>query len=139
LNTPTSGDPNFFSPKYNLYSNFRFSRRGVGNLISSKLQYTILKTYKDETCNIIGLKISISGSEILIISIYGPNTYDLNFFQYLSDILSENDHLPVICGGDWNLTFCMDDNSDDIDTFSMQGPPSAFRLRLLNEICDKFC
>jgi hypothetical protein len=64
-----------------LYSNSRFSRRGVGILISTKLQYTILKTYKDETCNIIGLKLAISGCEILLVSIYGPNTNDLNFLK----------------------------------------------------------
>lgn len=138
LNTDNVGTNNFFSPGYEFFHNSSSSKRGVGILISSKLQYSVLKTYKDNANNILALRVKIIDTEILLVSVYGPNKNDNNFFTFLRHVLQENVGISVICAGDWNLTYCPNDADDNIDIINMLSPPSVFRSGLLLNICDDF-
>jgi exonuclease III len=81
LNTGTTGElNNLFSPNYNFYHNSIRSKRGVGILISNKLQYSVLQSYTDNNDNILGLKLRFGDSVILLISVYGPNQNNDCFF-----------------------------------------------------------
>ena len=59
------------------------------------------------------------------------------FFQELSRCISLFPDLPVIIGGDWNLTYSIADTLDNIDIHNMISPPSLGRSRLLADICDR--
>jgi exonuclease III len=138
LNTDNIGFSNLFSPKYNMHHNSKVNKRGVGILISNNLQYSILREFKDEKCNILGLKTNLCGSEVLLISIYGPNTDDKGFYNFLKQVLGECAGIPVICAGAWNATYCTDPGTGNIDIINMNSPPSYIRSCWLAEICDEF-
>jgi exonuclease III len=138
LNTDTVGFNNLFFPRYEMLHNSTSNKRGVGLLIASSLQYTITKTYKDISNNILGIRINIGDTPILVISIYGPNHNDNCFFRDLKRILDENRLLPVVCAGDWNTTYSTAPADTNIDIFSMLNPPSLIRSGWLADICDDY-
>lgn len=86
------------SHQYNFYHNSTKSSRGAGILISTKIDCELISSFKDMNENILGLLISISGKEILLISIYGPNITDNIFFQDLNYVILSNPNIPVIIG-----------------------------------------
>jgi exonuclease III len=59
---------------YNFIHNSTTNSRGVGILISNKLNVSIHNTYKDMDCNALILDVSIGGNRITLGSVYGPNT-----------------------------------------------------------------
>jgi exonuclease III len=111
--------------------------RGVGILLSASLDPTITDRKIDNSENILKLTVTVRGHSFNIISIYGPNKDDKSFFSDLSNILSEDNHTPVIIGGDWNATMCSDNSKDNIDIFRMSGPPSVIRSNWINTICEE--
>jgi exonuclease III len=139
LNTNTIGNPdNFFCPSYDFHYNSTTSKRGVGILISKKLNYTILHRHEGLNNNILGLTLQVENETVLLVSVYGPNSNDVNFFSDLRRILGSDNYTRVICAGDWNLTYCTDNTPQNIDIINMQSPPSQFRSNLLAGICDKY-
>ena len=118
-----------------LHHNSTSNSRGVGILLSSKLDYEILNFFRDGSENILGLNVSFSGHKILLVSIYGPNLGGNNFFQDLNTLLNLYPDSYKIIAGDWNLTYSTADTVDNIDIFRMAAPPSLIRSRSLAEIC----
>jgi hypothetical protein len=97
-----------------------------------------LSEFRDDDNNILALQLEISGSTILLVSIYGPNTNDFTFFRNMEKILKDNKNIPVICAGDWNATYCTDSSTCNIDVINMCNPPSHIRSGWISDICDKF-
>jgi hypothetical protein len=75
---------------------------------------------------------------MLLISIYGPNSNDYDFFSSLRGILLQNKEIPTVCAGDWNTTYCTDPGENNIDIINMLAPPSITRSAWLAELCDEF-
>jgi hypothetical protein len=139
LNTGTTGGhSNMFAPHYTLYHNSTRSKRGVGILISNKLQYTVLQSFTDNNDNILGLKLQIGRCTILIVSVYGPNQNNDCFFTDLDFILGKNKDIYKLCAGDWNLTYSTEPSPYNIDIINMQAPPSLSRSSQLAAICDEY-
>jgi exonuclease III len=138
LNTSTSGNNNIFSPGYDMYSNSTSSKRGVCILISRKLDYTVEREHRDEKGNILCLLVKFNNTRILLCSIYGPNANDPGFFRYLSNTLDQYRGIPMVGGGDWNLTYSTDPTENNIDILNMKNPPSVFRSEQLMMLCEKF-
>ena len=74
--------------QYMFYHNSTLNCRGVGILISCKLNCELLNIFRDVSENILGLNVSLSGHNFLLASIYGPNIAANNFFQDLSTLLN---------------------------------------------------
>jgi hypothetical protein len=70
---------------------------------------------------------------------YTVRTNDKKFFENLSGILNKYKHSPVVCAGDWNLTYSTVNTEQNIDITNMPSPPSVFRSELLAEICTEHC
>jgi hypothetical protein len=102
------------------------------------VNYSILDTYRDDQENILGIKCTISGCELWLISIYGPNTNDRSFFTSLGGLIDRCGGIPVIVGGDWNTTVSTLDSPDNIDIYGMPRPPSIIRSQLLNHISVRY-
>jgi exonuclease III len=111
--------------------------RGVGVLLSANLDLIITDKKTDIYENILKLTVSVRDHLFNIISIYGPNKDDKTFFTDLSNILSDEKHIPVIVGGDWNATMCTDNSKDNIDILKMSAPPSVIRSNWINAICEE--
>jgi exonuclease III len=71
---------NLSNDSYTFYTNSTKSKRGVGILISKKIQYDVLNEFKDAAGNILCIKIRICNTDLLLVSVYGPNTNDGGFF-----------------------------------------------------------
>jgi exonuclease III len=112
----------FLYSSHNQYDSFFHStknNRGVGILISRKINYTVSKTYKDEAENILGLKIEIDGFPLRIFSIYGPNHDNKDFYDRIDTFLSQDSQVPAVLGGDWNSTYSTAPVNDNIDIRNM--------------------
>jgi exonuclease III len=138
LNTNNVPFNNFFSPRYDMIHNSTENRRGVGILISRTLQYTLLNEYRDNNNNVLALRIDVCGTIILLISVYGPNNNDMEFYTYLRNIRYKYPGIPTICAGDWNATYCTENGEGNIDIFNMSKPPSVVRSGWLADIYDNF-
>jgi exonuclease III len=119
---------------YSLFRNSSRNKRGVGVLIDKSIDYCILDTYKDRDENILGLKICMDSINFWVISIYGPNTNDVTFFDNLRNLLVGAGTDPCIVGGDWNATVCCLNSPDNIDTLYMAAPPSIFRSQKIRDL-----
>jgi hypothetical protein len=89
--------------KYNFIHNSSMNKRGVGVLIKSSISHDILDIRRSQDENILLLHARVKGTEIVIVSIYGPNSNDPGFFAALQDLLREFNNLPVIMGGGLEL------------------------------------
>jgi exonuclease III len=78
--------------------------RGVGILIKKSLDCAVLEERRDRNNNTLALLTRIQGELILLVSIYGPNKICEDFFVDLERILINYKNVPIIIGGDWNLT-----------------------------------
>jgi hypothetical protein len=86
--------------KYDFYYNSTLNKRGVGILIKCGLQIEIIEQRNTEDENVLLLKTKIFGTEVILISIYGPNSGDQEFFNNLTNLVNTFHPLPVIIGGD---------------------------------------
>jgi exonuclease III len=96
------------------------NKRGVGILIARSLAYTITQSYSDNNNNVLALRLRLGDCDVILISIYGPNNNDKEFFLFIRNILNNNRNIPIICAGDWN------------------SPPSPLRSAWLSELCEEF-
>jgi len=126
-NSTHSYDAHFHSTK---------NKRGVGILISKRINYTVEKTYKDEDENILGLTINIDGFNLRIFSIYGPNFDNKAFYNRIDYFLSQDSQVAAVLGGDWNSSYSTSPTADNIDIRNMRNPPSLVRSGWLREICN---
>ena len=122
---------------YKLFYHSTDSSRGVGILISSKLDFKVVKEYKDNAENIYGMLLSLANQSIQIFSVYGPNTDSKPFFDQIDTFLNEDRFVPSILAGDWNATYSTGDRDSNIDIYSMANPPSITRSGWLQEICTR--
>ena len=124
--------------QYKFYYNSFRNSRGVGTLISSKLNCEIISPFSDEAGNILGLYVNLDSHLLLLVSIYGPNKNNDNiFFQDLNRLLRSYPDIHVIIGGDWNLTYSTANTDSNIDIFRMGSPPSLIRSRALADLCER--
>jgi hypothetical protein len=70
--------------------------------------------------------------------VYGPNTNDLTFYDFLQGTLSRWKELPAILGGDWNATFSNLPLDINPDVFSMRAVPSTVRTERILQLCEEF-
>jgi hypothetical protein len=111
---------------YSLFHNSSRNKRGVGILIDKSIDYRIIDTYRDPDENILGLKICLDNSNFWVISVYGPNTNDVTFFDNIRNLIVGAGSDPIVVGGDWNATVCCLNSPDNIDTLYMAAPPQYF-------------
>ncbi len=71
----------------------------MGILIDCTIQHTVHSVYKDMQENIIGLSVTINGTLLNLVSIYGPNQNDKLFFNDLLQYLTMTKGTPIILGG----------------------------------------
>jgi exonuclease III len=131
----------FFNEGYDFFHESTSSLRGVGILISRKLNYKVIDIARDSVQhNFLLIKASINESTLVIGSIYGPNTdEDLIFYDNLSDSLRALNCDSVIIGGDWNATWCCEEDvNNNIDVFRMRAVPSKRRSERIKLISDTF-
>jgi exonuclease III len=119
---------------YSLYHNSSKNNRGVAILLSNKLAYTVTEEYKDESCNILLLKLKMGTTDITVGSIYGPNEDDIEFYDQLRATVNRFNSDFVVIGGDWNATVDGRNNRNNLDILNTASIPSVRRSGWLNEL-----
>jgi exonuclease III len=125
----------------NPYCSYRFlsqsssNKRGVGILIKQKLNLRILQEERDPEDNYLALRVSTGEKEIIIGSIYGPNTHNPGFFDRLSESLIRLGDFPIVIGGDWNCTYSALPIPDNPDVLNMRSLPNKRHTDLLLNLC----
>jgi len=125
---------------YESFFNSTKNSRGVGILISNKLNFGVVEQRTDQDQNFIVLKVKINDKIGIFGSIYGPNSMDRNFFTNLERAINQlrgNDPIPIIIGGDWNTTWDRRAVHTNIDTFHMAGLPNPQNGSFLGMLCDR--
>jgi exonuclease III len=124
--------------QYDYFSNSTHSSRGVGILILKNADFSVERELRDGNCNILGLIINHKGEKILIVAVYGPNNYCEEFFSDLENILESCKTIPVLIGGDWNMTPSAAPVGTNIDVLNMQKLPNERHTRLLLKLQLKY-
>jgi exonuclease III len=124
--------------KYQFYANSSMNKRGVGILIKYDLQAEIKAVHKDAEENILALYTTIKGTDLLLVSIYGPNNNNVDFFDFLRTICDRYRNTNIIIAGDWNCTYSTDPLAENIDCFNMKRLPNIAHSRLVSNLCDDF-
>ena len=70
-------------------------------LFNNNLEFSVTNVYKDVAGNYIFVK--IMDTYVLIVSLYGPNRDDPEFYFDLEERISEVDIESIIIRCDWNL------------------------------------
>ena len=76
-----------FRLKYRMIHNSSQNRRGVAILIRNDVQCSILEEVRDLQENVLCMRVELSGREIILGSVYGPNINDLSFYDFLHNLL----------------------------------------------------
>ncbi len=118
---------------YVIFHNSTGNSRGTAILISSKLNFTVLDVFRDNTGNILLMKISVGNSTMVIGSIYGPNNDDMFFFNVLKEKILAFNCPNVVLGGDWNCTLDSRNSNINIDVLNTATIPSRLRSLWLND------
>ena len=63
------------------FNNFRSNARGVAIFFNNNFEYRVIKEVKDSSGNILGLKLKLENKIITLMSIYGPNNDDPDFYN----------------------------------------------------------
>ncbi len=86
---------------YKFYANSDRESRGVAIAIKRNIVHTVDDIYKSPCQNILLLKLTIKGKQLVLGSIYGPNGNDPIFYGNLREKI-ELWNLPFVIGGDFN-------------------------------------
>ena len=119
---------------YDFYHNSKRSSRGVGILISKKLNYKVNNQMSDFEDNYLLLDITITDYRLIIGAIYGPNSNDPNFYNNLNTDLKFFNCSTIILGGDWNATWDTSVVQNNLDVLNMVSLPSKFRSDQIKKI-----
>lgn len=85
------------------FASHNSSSRGVAVLFNNNFEFSVEKVKKDLNGNYIFVAAKILDKRVLIVSIYGPNKDNPEFYLALERKIREIGIENVIIGGDWNL------------------------------------
>ena len=85
------------------FASYNSNSRGVAILFNNNLEFSVNKVYKDIAGNYIFATVRIMDKEFVIVSLYGPNRDNPEFYAELQERISEVGFENLIIGEDWNL------------------------------------
>ena len=86
------------------FASYNSNSRGVAILFNNNLEFLVKKkVYKDILGNYIFVTVTIMDRDFLIVSLYGPNRDDPEFYAELEERINDVGFENIIIGGDWNL------------------------------------
>jgi hypothetical protein len=97
-----------------------------------------LEEFRTDDENVLGLRANIYGSEVLLVSVYGPNSNDAEFYENLSDLLHLNEEVPIVMGGDWNCLYSTYPVDSNMDCINMTRTPNQNNSLKLNELSEMY-
>jgi exonuclease III len=124
----------------NPYCSYRFihqsvkNSRGVGILIKKSLMFDLLDSDGDPGDNFLVVKARINNKTVILVSIYGPNNKDDDFFARLLTSIRNAGDFPVVIGGDWNTTYSSLPLPGNPDVLNMNSVPNIANSKKIKEL-----
>jgi exonuclease III len=122
---------------YSAFFNSTKNKRGVAILINNNLSFSVEAEICDEDENVLLLRCNIGGDMCIIGAIYGPNNFDVNFFEFLHREVTALGDYPIVLGGDWNITFSNLPIDVNPDCCNMVNLPNLRHSEMLLNLCDE--
>lgn len=85
------------------FSSFKSNARGVAILLNINFEFKVHKEKKDKSGNFLALDIEIEGTRITLVTFYGPNLDNPDFYNIIPQTIEEFQNKYVIVCGDFNL------------------------------------
>ena len=85
------------------FSSFSSQSRGVAILFNNNFDFTVHNFYNDQRGNIIILDIEIDNRRIRLVTLYGPNSDEPNFYDNVKKLILQQGNTDIILVGDWNI------------------------------------
>ena len=85
------------------FASYNSTSRGVAILFNNNFEFSVQKIYKDSAGNYVFTVVKIMDKDFLIISLYGPNRDNPEFYIELEERINETGSENIVIGGDWNL------------------------------------
>ena len=112
--------------------------RGVAILTDCSLGVLPTEFFRDPEENFLFIRTSINNNQLLLGSIYGPNTTGRDFYRKDEHILDRNRDCKIIIGGDWNTVWDTGTINNNIDIFKMHNIPNKSNRELLRAMATRF-
>ena len=115
------------------FSHGTSNSRGVAILFKDTIDVTIHDVMSDPSGNWLALDFTFEYMRFTLMSIYGPNTDQPEFYDHISEIINSFENAHTIICGDWNLT--LNPDMDNKNYVKINNPKSRERvLRLMEEM-----
>ena len=88
------------------FSSFTSNARGTAILFNNNFEFNILKEKRDINGNYLVLDINVDKINFTLVSIYGPNDDNPQFYENIMSIVEEFGNENFIICGDFNLVLC---------------------------------
>ena len=98
----------------------RTNARGVAILINTTFEYKIIRIEKDNQGNAIILDLKIQDIILRLITIYGPNSDDVTFYNNINQQLLSNEEAHILWCGDFNM--CLNPALDSHNYVNINNP-----------------
>jgi exonuclease III len=72
-------------------------------MFNNDFEFKVKNVQKDPEGNYLMVTINVSGKDILLVSLYGPNRDEPLFYCKLKNLIKASPYDELIIGGDWNL------------------------------------
>ena len=96
--------------------------RGVAILFNNNFEFKVKDIHTGDGGNYIILTVRIKEIDILLVSLYGPNRDEPEFYNTLKEKIMELDNPNVIMSGDWNMVL---DTFKDYQNYKYVNNPKA--------------
>ena len=96
-----------------VFNSYTSNSKGVCILFNNNLEYKIVNTRKDGEGNFILLDLIIEDKKLTLVTIYGPNDDQPDFFRKVADSIEEIGNDTCVICGDFNVV-----QDQDLDTFN---------------------
>ena len=123
---------------YDCYiAGYKTNSRGTAILFNNNFEFNLNRVERDDAGNWLAIDITIHSFRTTLISIYGPNKDDPDFYANVRDVVNNFDNPHCILCGDWNL---VQDPINDTYNYGHTNNPKArqYVLNMMDELdlCD---
>jgi exonuclease III len=122
---------------YDFYFNSSKNKRGVAILVKKNLNFAVLDRRDDQAENYLLLSAELAGKKVTLGCVYGPNSYDADFFANLERDIVGLGNSAVLLAGDWNCTYATEPVERNIDCINMTNTPNERHSILMRSMADR--
>lgn len=115
-----------------MLSTYKSDSRGTAILFNN-FEFKIHRTTCDKEGNYVVIDLEFRGRRTTIITIYGPNRDNPDFYEAISEIIRDYENASIILCGDWNMV-----QEFKLDTSGYKQENNVKAMKRVMEIKEEF-